>query len=281
MEEERFCSICGIGEKDASKFYYNTIYGENLCNKHYIQLNRFGKIKDIHQPQHKKDKICEICDSIIGVQHNSKTGLMLCGRHYNQIQNHDKILNKTIYDENDIEIKDGYAEIILRNIKFEEVARTLIDIEDIEKIKNIKWYFSKDWGYCCTTKTKNKNFMFLQNFILDKKGLIDHINRNPLDNRKENLRESNKSLNAHNTGIRSNNTSGITGVCWYKNTKRWVARIGIIGKKKIELGNFKDKKNAVIARLQGELKYLGLDHAPQKHLFEEYGIIEGVDNSGG
>jgi hypothetical protein len=40
------CSICGISESDTPKFYYNSSFGKNLCNKHYIQLRRNGFITD-------------------------------------------------------------------------------------------------------------------------------------------------------------------------------------------------------------------------------------------
>lgn len=49
--------------------------------------------------------------------------------------------------------------------------------------------------------------------------MVDHKNRNGLDNRKENLRPCNKSENAYNSKKRSNNQSGYTGVCKVNN--RW------------------------------------------------------------
>ena len=49
MKEIKYCSICGVSEND-TRFYYNSKFGENLCNKHYTQLNRSGKITDYSQP---------------------------------------------------------------------------------------------------------------------------------------------------------------------------------------------------------------------------------------
>jgi len=49
MKEIQYCSICGVSEKD-TRFYYNSKCGENLCNKHYTQLNRSGKITDPSKP---------------------------------------------------------------------------------------------------------------------------------------------------------------------------------------------------------------------------------------
>ena len=55
--------------------------------------------------------------------------------------------------------------------------------------------------------------------------VIDHINRVKHDNRIENLRSSDAERNRSNTGIMSNNTTGIIGVYWYdyKGTPRWRA----------------------------------------------------------
>jgi hypothetical protein len=52
---------------------------------------------------------------------------------------------------------------------------------------------------------------------------IDHINRIKLDNRIENLRLVNQSINQHNTGIPSNNISGVKGVYWNPIQKIWMA----------------------------------------------------------
>ena len=43
------------------------------------------------------------------------------------------------------------------------------------------------------------------------------------------------------------------------------------------LGSFKNKEGAIKARLEAEAKYFG-EFAPQRHLFEQYGInINGSD----
>ncbi len=79
--------------------------------------------------------------------------------------------------------------------------------------------------------------------------LVDHINQNPSDNSKDNLRDASKKLNAINTGMFSNNTSGYKGVSWHAN--RWTAQIKNNGKK-IHLGCFVDIQDAVSARLKAE-----------------------------
>jgi hypothetical protein len=60
--------------------------------------------------------------------------------------------------------------------------------------------------------------------------VIDHIDRNPLNNRTDNLRVVSKSFNGHNTGKRRRltSTSGVSsrfkGVLWSKPHKKWMLR---------------------------------------------------------
>lgn len=102
--------------------------------------------------------------------------------------------------------------------------------------------------------------------------LIDHIDRNPLNNRRNNLRFVTPSQNSINRGISVVNTSGFIGVIWRGRRSAWEARVKI-NRKIIYLGQFKNKHDAIVARLKGELKYFGVEFAPQRHLFEEYNIF--------
>lgn len=52
------------------------------------------------------------------------------------------------------------------------------------------------------------------------------------------------------------NTSGFTGVTWYKHHRTWAARIRV-GYKMIFLGEFKEIDDAIQARKNGEIKYWG------------------------
>ena len=53
---------------------------------------------------------------------------------------------------------------------------------------------------------------------------IDHMNRNPLDNRIENLRTCNRQQNACNTNPRKG-SSKYKGVSWSKTRKKWASII--------------------------------------------------------
>lgn len=63
--------------------------------------------------------------------------------------------------------------------------------------------------------------------------IVDHRNRNSLDDRWENLRLATGSQNNHNSELHRNNKSGVKGVCWDKERQKWMAYIWINGKLKI------------------------------------------------
>ena len=55
--------------------------------------------------------------------------------------------------------------------------------------------------------------------------LVDHINRNPSDNRWENLRPADRRLNTLNSGVRSDSNTGTNGIQYRAGKKLpWIAR---------------------------------------------------------
>ena len=142
------------------------------------------------------------------------------------------------------------------------------DLEDYNKIKDICWHNSN--GYIRTNssnKTINIHRVILE---IEDDRIIDHKNRNPLDNRKENLRICTKLENNSNISIPKNNKSGIIGVYFDKGTNKWHTRIQK-NYKNFYLGSFINKEDAIKTRLEAEKKYFG-EFAPQKHLFKKYNI---------
>ena len=86
-------------------------------------------------------------------------------------------------------------------------------------------------------------------------GQIDHINGDGIDNRIANLRVATPSINAFNRrGLEERNTSGHTGVNWYRRYLKWRAFIKHNGKFK-NLGYFDSLEDAVTARKAAEQEY--------------------------
>lgn len=148
------------------------------------------------------------------------------------------------------------------------------DLDDYDKIKNICWLESGNG----TTKTlagrdpKTGANVSMHQYLGFKK--YDHIDRNELNNRKNNLRICTHQENCFNKSLPSNNTSGVIGVVWDKERKKWAAQIGL-NEKCIHLGRYDNKESAIKARLEAEIQYYG-EFAPQQHLFQQYNIQQMV-----
>ena len=171
-----------------------------------------------------------------------------CEKHYHQMRDFGTI-KRTIKDLNEIIEYDFYAEIILYDKNCEETSRTLIDLEDIDKVKDIKWRNLKGYAF-------NSTIGHLHRFIMNCPDdlVIDHINHNTLDNRKENLRICTLSENQHNRIPGKNNVSGYVGVTPSPTPGKWVARIRV-NYRTIHLGTFNTIEEAIEARKNAEIEY--------------------------
>lgn len=85
---------------------------------------------------------------------------------------------------------------------------------------------------------------------------IDHINRDPLDNRPENLREVTRSENEMNKLPSKRNSSGIKGVSWEKRRSKWRAQITANGEYKY-LGSFGTRDEAESAYIAASIEMHG------------------------
>lgn len=83
---------------------------------------------------------------------------------------------------------------------------------------------------------------------------IDHENHNRSDNRWSNLREATGAENNKNQSIRSDNTSGVVGVCWHRKASKWSAQIKV-GGNNFHLGLFTEKHEAIAARKAAEISH--------------------------
>lgn len=145
------------------------------------------------------------------------------------------------------------------------------DIEDLQLIESRSWYKDKD-GYLvsCYYFDGRRRFTRFHRIVMNAKPgqIVDHINKNRADNRKSNLRCCKRSENDRNRSTYSNNTSGITGVYFDKKRSKWVASISY-DKKRITIGRFVLKEDAVRARLEKESE-LFKEFAPQRALLEGF-----------
>lgn len=75
---------------------------------------------------------------------------------------------------------------------------------------------------------------------------VDHRNHNGLDNRRQNLRDSDEVLNGGNRRRNQRGSSQYKGVSWYKPSSKWRAYANI-NKHKVTIGYFDDEKEAARA----------------------------------
>lgn len=232
----------------------------SLIGKTYGQLT----ITEIDEERTKQiHQLCVFADCSCGVKHKSfifnklKRGETKSCGHLKKRHLHTTKSNK-------IDLYENFGIIWADEKPF------LFDSSDIDLLNNRYWYVD-DYGYltnAITTNNKTKYYKFHRLVVGAQHGqIVDHINRDKRDNRKQNLRICTRKENSRNLGIRSNNTSGINGVYWDKDRMKWVAKIGVDGKS-ILIGRYKTKEDAKCARRNAEKQYFG-EFAPINNNCEE------------
>ena len=138
----------------------------------------------------------------------------------------------------------------MRTIKLKYSDKeAIVDDWYYPRLMKYVWYVRGNRGLVYAYTYRRGRITKMHNMIIKKKKgfQIDHINRNSLDNRKENLRYCTHSENQLNKNLSKNNTSGHKGVNWDKSHEKWVAILYKDGKT-IKLGRFTNKEDAILAR---------------------------------
>lgn len=201
-----------------------------------------------------KGKRCTVCgeDAFAHLQ-----GVPYCRRHYLQMKR-GGIKERTTRDPNELIDLGASIKIVLYNKsgqKLEEFG--LIDDEDITLVQGKKVGFGKfgEKKYCYVSE-KGK-ITLLHRYVWEKHNgkipsdrVVDHINGNGLDCRKENLRLASSLENSYNLS-KPNKFTGVnpTG-------NRFNARI-MHDRKDYNLGTFPTLKEALDARIEAERRYFG------------------------
>lgn len=210
----------------------NKIQPNGSVKKQYLCLCDCGNIKTIQAQSLRKGvtKSCGCLSKEIASKFHSKTNI------YN------------------IDGDNCYGLTTNSNKKF------YFDKDDFDIIKRFSWFDYN--GYIATNNYKLDGYpklLKMHRLVMNEKdssNVVDHINHNKLDNRKENLRIVNHSQNSMNHVLFKNNTSGVSGVCFLRNENKWRATI-ILNYKTINIGSFDYFEDAVQARKEAEEKYYG------------------------
>ena len=109
-----------------------------------------------------------------------------------------------------------------------------------------------------TTKNFYVHRLVAEAFLPNETGkpLVDHIDHNKSNNNVSNLRWATHSENGMNSRKKTNNTSGVVGVCWNKRHHKWQASISIDRITK-HLGYFDTVEAAKRARVRAVNRFFG------------------------
>lgn len=122
-----------------------------------------------------------------------------------------------------------------------------VDDGDYEYLSQFKWtYVSAGTGYA-SARIGGKSVYMHRLIMQPEAGQdVDHINHDTLYNCRANLRNCTHIQNLQNRKVNTRNTSGMTGVSWYKPRQMWRAQINLNGKRK-SLGVYETKEEAATA----------------------------------
>jgi hypothetical protein len=197
----------------------------------------------------KHDKPCCVCGCESDIR-LFKDGNIYCGKHYQQMKRHGKIMNKTVFDKNDYIFEDDIVKIVLRNRYQNILGYCVIDADKYDLVNQYKWYLSG--GYCVTKGINRNKGIRLHHLLMNSDELCDHIDNDKLNNRMVNLRKATHQENSINKSLSSNNKTGVVGICQKWN--KWVVNL-TYNYQDMKIGSYNTFDEAVINRLKGEAIY--------------------------
>lgn len=155
----------------------------------------------------------------------------------------------------------------MKEIPLTQCKVALVDDEDYEELRQSTWYAAKMGGMHRAVRRvmtpKGQRTQYMHRVILHPpSGLeIDHIDGNPLNNQKANLRIADRSLNLSNSRTRRVTKHKLPmGVTQNKSSSRYYASI-CVGYRKIRLGSFTTSEAANKAYLLAREEVLKLKEA--------------------
>lgn len=136
-----------------------------------------------------------------------------------------------------------------RTIALTQGKVALVDAADYEWLNQWKWCFKQGRAerHAPSDNGYRRSLLMHRVILGDIDGMcVDHINHDPLDNRRANLRLCTKAENSRNRSRQRNSSSQYLGVGWHKANRKWIAEIRINGKSGY-LGSFDNEIDAAKA----------------------------------
>lgn len=139
----------------------------------------------------------------------------------------------------------------------------IVDAEDYDALSAFKWCvrpagrrFYAQRGYAKEDKSWTTMQMHRQIMSATPEMMVDHINHDGLDNRRENLRLCSRLENCRNKRSAIGTSSQFLGVTWDKKSYKWRTRITVDGHRRL-IGFFNSEIKAAIAYDNAARKYFG------------------------
>lgn len=162
--------------------------------------------------------------------------------------------------KNEIIKFSDFSKIVLKDSEGLVVGHAIVDNDDVDEVMKHKWHLTNT-GYVIGYSDEDQTKFLLHNFIKKPKDgfIVDHINRNRTDCRRENLRYLTQSHNVLTAKLSRRNTSGKKGVYIFKDKNgnvKYKASIQV-NRKVHYLGVYNTFTDAVNARQKAELELVG------------------------
>ena len=252
--------ICQECNKEVKSRGNNQIYCRECSEKRDVERKRLWYERNKPKPKRedRTGKKCFECGRELKLI-KFRDGNLYCEKHYNEMYRHGRIKKLNGKRKvNKVNMLEHHAEFETTNKQI-----VLIDFVDLHLLNEGYWGVNSQ-GYIHSRI--NGELVRIHRRIMKpgKNEEIDHINRNPLDNRRDNLRVCTSKENGRNLSIKINNQSGVPGVSKDNKSGKWRSRLMLEGKE-INLGYYDDFNEAVKARSKAEHKYFG-EYAPEHKL---------------
>lgn len=149
-------------------------------------------------------------------------------------------------------------------IQLTQGKKAMVDDDSYEDLCANKWRVMNSRGklyagrlnYCSDTGHRKPIIMHRVIVNAPSGFVVDHINGDTLDNRKNNLRICTHKENCRNSTKHIKATSKYKGVCKMQDCNRWRATIGVNGKT-LHIGLYASEEDAAIAYNNAAIKYFG------------------------
>jgi hypothetical protein len=152
----------------------------------------------------------------------------------------------------------------MKTIVISNGSTVLVDDKDFEALSQYKWTAHVNRTTCYAIRRQRISedrpgsivYMHRQIMCPMEGMVVDHINKDGLDNRRENLRICSQTENLRNQRPRSNKRSKFKGVSWNENDMAYHSRLQF-GGRGVWLGMYKSEVDAAKAYDAGAIHYYG------------------------